>query len=124
LVTEDGYPVLDRGGSAIFIPPDAKVSVAQDGTLSADGQPLAQIGLWQPDDPLTLTHQSGTRFSAEAVQPMEGGRMIQGSLEDSNVDPLSEIATMIAVQRAYELGQSFLDREDDRARNVIQTLGR
>ncbi len=31
---------------------------------------------------------------------------------------------MIAVQRAYELGQSFLDREDDRARNVIQTLGR
>ena len=31
---------------------------------------------------------------------------------------------MISVQRAYELGQSFMDREDERARNVIQTLGR
>jgi flagellar basal-body rod protein FlgF len=31
---------------------------------------------------------------------------------------------MIAVQRAYELGQGFLDAEDDRVRSVLQTLGR
>jgi flagellar basal-body rod protein FlgF len=49
--------------------------------------------------------------------------MIQGALEESNVDPVVEVANMISVQRAYELGQSFLDREDERARTVIQTLG-
>jgi flagellar basal-body rod protein FlgF len=49
---------------------------------------------------------------------------MQGYLEESNVDPLREVADMISVQRAYELGQSFLDREDERARAVIQTLGR
>ena len=31
---------------------------------------------------------------------------------------------MIEVQRAYELGQTFLDREDQRIRGVLQTLGR
>jgi flagellar basal-body rod protein FlgF len=125
LQTADGHPVLDGGGATIFIPPDARaIAVAQDGTLSADGRPLSRIGLWQPSDPMTLKHQAGTMFSAGDLEPAEGGQVMQGYLEDSNVDPMSEIARMIAVQRAYELGQGFLDREDERARNVIATLGR
>lgn len=125
LQTADGYPVLDASGSNIFIPPDAKnIGLAQDGSLSADGAPLAKLGLYAPTDPLTLTHQQGTMFSASGYQPAEGGKILQGHLEDSNVDPVSEVAKMISVQRAYELGQSFLDREDDRTRTVIQTLGR
>ncbi len=125
LQTADGFPVLDGTGSNIFIPPTAKnIGVAQDGTMSADGAPIAKIGLWAPTDPLTLKHQEGTLFSASGYQQVEGGKIIQGSLEESNVDPVTEVANMISVQRAYELGQSFLDREDDRARAVIQTLGR
>ncbi|MEI6097932.1 MAG: flagellar hook-basal body complex protein [Alphaproteobacteria bacterium] len=125
LVTTDGYKVLDAGGSTIFVPPNARnVTVAQDGTLSVNGVPLSQIGLWKATDPLSLTHEAGTRFSSSGVEPVAGGRMMQGFVEDSNVDPLQEVASMIAVQRAYEMGQNFLDREDDRARNVIQTLGR
>ena len=31
---------------------------------------------------------------------------------------------MIEVQRAYEMGQGFLEKEDERMRGVIQTLGR
>lgn len=125
LLTNDGYPVLDEGGSTIFVPPDARnIVIGRDGTISADGNPLGRIGLWKPSDPLTLKHELGTRFSADAVEPHEGGAMLQGFLEGSNVDPLREIATMIAVQRAYELGQSFLEGEGERVRTTIQTLGR
>jgi flagellar basal-body rod protein FlgF len=125
LQTADGFPVLDGSGSTIFIPPDARnIGVAEDGTISADGLPVSKLGLWAPSDPLTLTHQQGTMFTASSYQPAEGGKIMQGHLEDSNVDPISEVAKMISVQRAYELGQSFLDREDDRTRTVIQTLGR
>jgi hypothetical protein len=28
------------------------------------------------------------------------------------------------VQRAYDMGQGFLEQENERVRNVIQTLGR
>lgn len=125
LVTPDGYRLLDAGGAPIFVPPDAKgVSMASDGTLSTGGQPIAQVGLWQPADPLSLRHQAGTMFSADAVVPADGATVLQGMLEDSNVEPVSEIARMITVQRAYELGQKFLDSEDERVRGVIQALGR
>jgi flagellar basal-body rod protein FlgF len=35
-----------------------------------------------------------------------------------------EVARMIEVQRTYELGQGFLDREDERIRAVIRTFAR
>lgn len=125
LVTPDGYRLLDAGGAPVFVPPDAKaVGLSQDGTLSANGQPIAQIGLWQPADPMALRHQSGTLFDGGEIEPVENGTVLQGMLEDSNVQPVSEIARMIEVQRAYELGQKFLDAEDDRVRGVIQALGR
>lgn len=125
LVNNDGQRLLDAGGAPVFVPPTAgHVGLAEDGTLSADGVPVAQIGLWLPEDPLSLRHQSGTLFDANALVPAEGAKVFQGFLEESNVNPVSEIARMIEVQRAYELGQKFLDAEDGRARSVIETLGR
>lgn len=125
LLTPEGHRLLDAGGAPVELPPGARnFSLAQDGSLSADGQPVARIGLWQPADPLDLRHQSGTLFLSEAPEPLEeGGTMLQHHLESANTQPVAEIARMIAVQRAYELGQSLLDREDQRIRNVIQTLG-
>lgn len=127
LVNPDGYRLLDAGGAPVAVPPGAaSISLAQDGTLSADGVPVARIGLWAPADPNSLRHLAGTLFTADAPEPMEEGAgiLLQGHLEGSNSNPIAEIARMIEVQRAYELGQSLLDREDQRIRNVLQTLGR
>jgi flagellar basal-body rod protein FlgF len=124
LVTPDGFRLLDAGGAPIFVPPDAKVAMASDGTLSTNGEPIAQLGLWRPTDPLVLRHQSGTLFDGGELEPVENAILMQGMLEESNVQPVSEIARMIEVQRAYELGQKFLDAEDERVRGVIQALGR
>jgi flagellar basal-body rod protein FlgF len=44
-------------------------------------------------------------------------------VEKSNVDPIAQIARMIEVQRAYELGQSFFDGEDQRIRDFLRTAG-
>lgn len=125
LVTPDGYRLLDGGGAPIFIPPTARsVAVSADGTLSADGVPQAQIGLFTPADPTDLSRQNGVRFSVKGeMNPVEDSSILQGFVEDSNVSPVNEIARMIEVQHAYELGQSFLDKEDERIRGVLKTLG-
>lgn len=126
LVNPDGHRLLDEGGAPIFIPTEAKqIALAADGTLSADGQPVTRIGLYRPIDPTDLNHEAGTLFRADnGVEPASGARLRQGYVEESNVNPVNEIARMIAVQRAYELGQGLLDREDQRIRGVIETLGR
>ncbi|MCK4711468.1 MAG: flagellar hook-basal body complex protein [Marinosulfonomonas sp.] len=126
LVTPDGHRLLDGGGSPIFIPPDARsIAVSADGTLSADGVAQTQIGLFTPADPIDLARQNGVRFRVDGdVIPVEDSAILQGFVEDSNVNPVLEIARMIEVQHAYELGQSFMDKEDERIRGVLSTLGR
>lgn len=126
VVTPDGHPLLDAGGARVFVPGEAGiVAIARDGTLSVDGEPLAQIALVRPEDPAQLRRAAGVLMEPLGeVVPAEAAVIHHGFLEESNVNPLTEMARLIAVQRAYELGQSFLDREDERIRNVVQTLGR
>lgn len=126
LVTPDGLRVLDAGGAPLFVPPDAgPIAVSSDGTISADGRLLGQIGLVQPVDPRGMTREDGVLFVAEAgFEPAENARLLQGFLESSNVDPVTAIARMIEVQRAYEMGQSFLDSENQRVRDALQSFTR
>jgi len=126
LVNADGYRVLDAGGAPVFVPQGVgQIGIAADGTISADGTPVGQIGLFLPTDPIGMTREGGVLFRADAgVEPALEGRMIQGFLEQSNVNPIAQITRMIEVQRAYELGQTFMDKEDERIRSVIKALGR
>ncbi len=125
LVTLTGEPVLDAGGSPLFVPTGAgPVAIAPDGTISAGGQPVGQIGIFMPSNPLGLLREDGVRFAApDGAEPMPDGRLVQGFLEGSNVNPIAEVARMIEVQRAYELGQGFLDKEDERIRAALSALG-
>jgi len=124
LVTLNGHRVLDAGGAPVFVPSSSgKVSVAADGTISAEGQALGQIGLFMPNDRHDLIREDGVMFRADGgIQPAENARMLQGFLEGSNVNPVLQLARMIDVQRAYEMGQSFLETEDERIRNAVKTL--
>lgn len=125
LVASDGAPLLDAGGAPVFVPVTARsITLGADGTLSADGNPVAQVGLWEPGDPMTMARAHGVRFDTGGdVVPVENARILQGFLEKSNVNPVSELTRMIEVQRAYELGQTFLNREDERVRGAIRTMG-
>lgn len=126
VVNGDGDRLLDDGQAPITVPPGASsIAIGPDGTLSADGEPVARIGLFAVADPAALQHRGGTLFEATGeVTPSELGRMRQGFLESSNVDPVFEISRMVEVQRSYELGQSLLDREDQRIRAAITALTR
>ena len=126
LVTTDGHRVLDNGAAPIFVPPDAKsITISSDGTMSADGRPLAQIGVFDPADPTKIVRNGSVMFKTDGdLNPTQNIQVLQGFLEDSNVNPVLEIARMIEVQHAYELGQKLLDQEDERIRSVMQTLGR
>lgn len=124
VVNMDGHPLLDEGGGEITIPFESKaISVAPDGTLSIDGAPAAKVGIVKVTDPAKMTREAGTLFKAAATEPLETGRVMQGFLEQSNVNPIQEMARMVEVQRAYEYGQKLMDSEDERIRLVVKTLG-
>jgi flagellar basal-body rod protein FlgF len=125
IVNMDGHRLLDEGGGAILVPFEARsIGLAADGTLSVDGAPVARVGLVRVEDPTRLFREAGVLFRADTdTVPVEDGRIVQGFLEQSNVNAVAEMARMIEVQRAYEYGQKLMDQEDERIRKVVSTLG-
>lgn len=124
LVNLNGQPVLDAGGAPVFVPPDAtNIVISPDGTISADGNLVGQVGIVTPVAPSDMVREGGVMFRADAgFEPAENARVMQGFVEASNVDPIGQIARMIEIQRAYEMGQNFLDSEDDRVRRAMDAI--
>lgn len=124
LVTPDGAQVLDDGGAAIFIPPEsAALEIARDGTISLGGAPVARLGVVSAP-PEALTRVGGTAFRSRVEPtPLDEPRLRQGALEGSNVDPIAEIARMVAVNRAYEQVQGLVRDADERTGETLRRLG-
>lgn len=123
LVTYDGFRVLDAGGAPLFVPPGETISVAADGTISANGAPIGQIGIVRPVDSTDMVREDGVMFKTDAgYEPTDSARVLQGFVENSNVNAIGQLARMIEVQRAYELGQSFLESEDERVRTAMKSI--
>lgn len=124
LVTPDGHPVLDESGAPIFVPPQAVgLAIARDGTISTEGRPIGRVGVVQPLEPQGMIREGGQMFRSDSgFEPVENPRVMQGFVEASNVDPILQVARMVEVQRAYELGQSFMEREDERIRSALKAF--
>lgn len=124
LVNMSGHRVMDANGAPIFIPPDAQtVHIASDGTISADGRLVGQVGLYQPVNPAGMIREGGVVFRIDdGAEPTDGATIMQGFLEGSNVNAIDQVSRLVEIQRAYELGQSFLKSEDERIRNAVKNL--
>lgn len=119
-----GSLVLGAGGAPIAIPQgDGPVIAAADGTLSRDGQAIGALAIMSTAE--APDRIADARFAApEDAAPIEAPKVSQGFLEGSNVNPVEELAEMIATTRLYELVQGLVEREDERIRNVIETFSR
>ena len=124
ITTKEGY-LVDPG---ITIPQNAtSVAVAQDGQVTAmvpgntTPQTLGQVtmsrfinkvGLESMGDNLFL-ETPGSGPAIDGTPNTEGfGNLQQGYLEESNVNAVTEIASMIQAQRAYELNSKIISGAD------------
>ncbi|MFN0264132.1 flagellar basal-body rod protein FlgG [Tepidamorphus sp. 3E244] len=125
LVTVDGYQVEP----GITVPNNARdISIAADGTVEVliDGETAAtQLGQLQlarfinksglegiGDNLFLETAASGT---PQVSTPGDTGfgSLLQNHLEQSNVNPVTEISDLIAAQRAYEMNARIISGADE-----------
>jgi len=124
VVTAGGNPVqptitIPNNASGITVNEQGQVTVTLPG--SSSNTVLGQIGVTrfinkaglQPvgSNQFTETTSSGT--PQDGIANSEGyGKITQGSLEQANVDVVSEMSDLIAAQRAYEMNAKVISAAD------------
>lgn len=125
LVTHDGFPlsqgiVVPAGTTDVTINPTGEVWAKVGG--QADLANVGQIQLFTFINPGGLEAQGNNMFTAttgsgEATPGIPGvagyGSILQGYVESSNVNPIREVATMVAAQRAYEMNSKVVKAADE-----------
>jgi flagellar basal-body rod protein FlgF len=126
LVNSAGLPVLDDVGSVITIPPNvAEIRIGSDGSISTDAGPLAKLGVVRFEREQFMNQLgNGLYQTNEQPLPAEEIRIRQGFLENSNVNSIMEMTSMIEVNRQYQSVQRLLQGEHERLRNAYQKLSR
>jgi flagellar basal-body rod protein FlgG len=131
IVTPDGYIVQP----SITIPQDAtSVSINSSGQVEAKiagqvtPQVVGQLDLATFYNEAGLDAQGNNLFleSASSGAPVIGipgqtgvGTILQGFLETSNVNAVTEITSLITAQRAYEMNSKVISASDE----MLQTMG-
>ena len=132
LVNVDGYQVQP----GITIPDNANsISISADGIVQAyvgtasTPTQLGQLQLYRFVNPTGLESVGDNNFvetaasgAAQAGTPNSDGmgHLMQGYLEQANVNPVTEIADLIAAQRAYEMNARVITGADEMLSSVSQ----
>ncbi len=125
LVTSNGYPVMTSAGTNLsFTSDEGQITIASDGTVTTDKGQRGKIALVDFANMQDMQNDGENLASTtQAEQPLTNPRMIQGSIEGSNVKPIIEMTNMIDVMRSYESAQKLVDAADDMRRQAISQIG-
>ena len=121
LVDGQGWPVMGQGG-AISVPDDALgFEIDEAGRIYAeiktddgvDHQFLEQLRVVDVEQTEELRPLNGQyfAFNGQAAADDTDTRIMQGRLENANVDPVIELVKMITLQRHYDAAQKALSRQ-------------
>jgi flagellar basal-body rod protein FlgG len=134
IVTSEGYVVqpsitIPQNSSGLTINNQGQVSVLTPGSTTSSilgqftvTQFINNAGLQANGDNLYLaTVASGT--PQDGLAGTNGvGTLLQGSLEQSNVEAVTEISNLIAAQRAYEMNSKVITAADEMLQTTSQLM--
>ncbi|MEY9788552.1 flagellar basal body rod protein FlgG [Sinorhizobium fredii] len=127
-MTLKGYPVLDAGGAPIQLNGGAgEITVGADGAIHQNGVQVGLLGLYEAD------FSSGfVRYDNSAVMPAAQPEpvvdrfdvgVMQGFLEESNVNAVQEMTQLIMVTRAFDNVTALMRDSEGSLEEAIKTLG-
>jgi flagellar basal-body rod protein FlgG len=133
IVTADGYqiiPSITVPATAISVTVNASGQVLAQVSGQTNQQTLGQLQLASFINPTGLdaigqnllkeTQASGSPTTGNP-QSTQFGSLVQGSVETSNVDIVSEVTSLITAQRAYEMNSKVIKTADEMLNVANQT---
>ena len=107
-------------------PTGEPLTVNRDGTVFQGATSLGQLAIEKFANPGALLPAAGGLFTAGAgagMSAVDKPNLMQGYLEQSNVQPLREMVDMVLISRAYEANQKIISTVDQQMEKTLQALG-
>jgi len=128
LQTLNGDAVLDAGGAPIMLDPSGGPPiVSSDGMITQNSAQVGAIGLFAIDDDANLTRAENSSVipdkPATPVLDFTRNGLLQGFVENANVNPVEEMTKLIAVTRAFDGVSSQVSQTESSLQDAIKTLG-
>ena len=127
VVNSAGLEVMTDGGNPIVLLPGmGQVSVNPDGTIFQGNTALGKLSIQKFANQAALIPTSGGMFIAGAgagKSTVEEPEIMQGYLEQSNVQPLREMVDLVIISRAYEANQKMITTIDQQMQKALEALG-
>jgi flagellar basal-body rod protein FlgF len=102
---------------------DTQLTVAGDGTLSSENGQIGKIGVVAPQDPMRLAPEGALLSRADTpTAPVAAPKIVQGAVEESNVQPIAEMTRMTAGLREFQFVSQFIQGEADRQQSAIDKI--
>lgn len=106
----------------------SKLLIQQDGTISAGGEPLAKLGVFNVTDESKLLAKGGTLLGyAGDIKSLPADRdasVDSGFIESSNVDPMTELTHLMAAQRQLEANANMIRSQDQTLGKLVNEVGK
>ena len=128
LQTLNGNAVLDAGGAPIALDPSAGAPViAADGMINQNGRRIGALGLFAIDGDAKLTRAENSSVipdkPAIPILDSTDNGFVQGAVEGANVDPIREMAKLIAVTRTFDGVSVEVTQTETSFQDAIKSLG-
>ncbi len=121
LSTMQGDAVLGEGGPIQIS--GVGIQIAGDGTVASDEGEIGKIKVVRFTDPRRVTKEGANLFvtTPENVQDAADPRVLQGSLEQSNVSSIEGMVSLIALNRQFEASQRAMTLMDSVTQKMISS---
>ncbi|HEX3401541.1 MAG TPA: flagellar hook-basal body complex protein [Acetobacteraceae bacterium] len=119
-----GNALLDTNGKPIQIAPtDTQITIAGDGTISSENGQLGKVGVVRVTDAMQIAGEGNTLVRATGpTAAIATPALVQGAVEDSNVQPVLETTRMMDGLRQFQFVSQFIQAESDRQQSAIDKL--
>ncbi len=120
----EGNALLSSSGSPLRIAPtDTEITVTPDGTISTESGEIGRVGVVMPADPNRVTPEGSRDLRADMpTAPVAQAKIVQGAVEDSNVQSIVETTRMMSDLRSFQFTTQFVQAEADRMQSAIDKI--
>jgi flagellar basal-body rod protein FlgF len=124
ITDEGGNALLDTAGAPMRVAAaDTQLTVTADGTISSQNGPIGKIAVVKPTDANRMTAEGSRLFRADVpTTPVATPHMLQGAVENSNVQAVPELVRMMATERDFQFVTQFVEAEGQRHQTAIDKI--